>query len=89
MHARLVAAHGMMDEAFMTWHAAAVGLNVRTFTQELRSKLHAPQVAAHIDRAARCGVSSAPTFFLNGTRYDGPLDFKSLRQAIQSLHLRQ
>ena len=33
----------------------------------------------------RSGVNGTPTFFLNGERYDGEKDFRSLAAAIEAL----
>ena len=32
----------------------------------------------------RSGVNGTPTFFINGTRYDGPPDYDSLLAALES-----
>jgi len=41
------------------------------------------RVRADFAGGARSGVNGTPTFFINGERHNGPLDFDSLRKAIE------
>jgi protein-disulfide isomerase len=42
-----------------------------------------PRVRADFSGGARSGVNGTPSFFINGERHNGPLEFDSLRKAIE------
>jgi protein-disulfide isomerase len=54
--------------------AAALDLSVAGLRNALSAGEFAPEVRSDFMGGARSGVNGTPTFFVNGTRYDGPLD---------------
>jgi protein-disulfide isomerase len=64
-------------------HAGAVGLDVERFMQDIFDERHLEVVHAQGRGAIRSGVSSTPSFFLNGKRYDGSYEVDALVDAIR------
>ncbi|SNY25691.1 Na+/H+ antiporter NhaA [Paractinoplanes atraurantiacus] len=73
MHDRLITAESLDDDA-LAEIARAAGLDVPRFTVDLDTAIIAAQVDADVRSAHDSGADGTPTFFLNGTRVDGPLD---------------
>jgi protein-disulfide isomerase len=67
----------------LTW-AKELGLDVAKFTQVL----DAPETAAAVKRdmadGARAAVSATPTIFINGKKYQGPIEVAQLMPIIQN-----
>lgn len=83
MHERLLTSPAIRDSGFLTWHAAAIGLDVRSFIRKMDLREHQHKVAAHASSAQRAGVRQAPTFFINGQKYPGIVESRSMIQAIE------
>lgn len=63
-------------------YAAELGLDIERFVQELDAGTYENRVREDILSAENNGVTGTPTFFINGERYDGALDFDALLAAI-------
>jgi Na+:H+ antiporter, NhaA family len=63
--------------------AHALHLDVDRFTAELADRSHAGRVREDFLGGVRSGVNGTPTFFVNGIRYDGPVDLPGLLDAAQ------
>ena len=83
MHKRLLEHQHLLERGFLSWHAAAVGLHVAAFEREMSLHLHESKVHDDTVGGVRSGVGHTPTFFINGVRYDGPVDADALSQAIE------
>lgn len=83
MHEYLYAHQHDLDTPGLERAAAAIGLDVARFRQELSSGVHASRVRSDADGARKSGVVGTPTLFLNGIRYDGAWDFVSLLEAVE------
>ncbi|KAB8189331.1 Na+/H+ antiporter NhaA [Nonomuraea phyllanthi] len=46
---------------------------------------HAARISLHEESGRDSGVRGTPTLFLNGVRYQGPLDLRSISQAVEDL----
>jgi NhaA family Na+:H+ antiporter len=64
-------------------HAGAIGLDTDLFRRELEEHTYADRVREDFLSGVRSGVNGTPTFYINGTRYDGAWDFESLLEAIE------
>jgi protein-disulfide isomerase len=82
MHDLLFANQDDFDAASLVRYAYTLGLNVDRFARELVRRVHREKVARDMQIAWASGVRRAPTFFLNGSRYDGHLSYDSLRRSI-------
>jgi protein-disulfide isomerase len=64
-------------------HAGAVGLDVDRFMRDIFDARHLEVVHAQGRGAIKSGVTSTPSFFLNGERYDGSYEVNALIDAIR------
>jgi protein-disulfide isomerase len=64
-------------------HAAAVGLDVDRFLRDMTDPRHLELVLAHRAGAIESGVTSTPTFFINGKHYEGSYELNALVAAIE------
>jgi formate/nitrite transporter FocA (FNT family)/protein-disulfide isomerase len=63
-------------------HAAALDLDTERFVQELDESAHEDRVRADFESGIESGVNGAPTFFIDGERYEGRHGFDALLDAI-------
>jgi len=64
-------------------HANAIGLDTNLFRRELEEHTYTDRVREDFMSGVRSGVNGTPTFYINGTRYDGAWDLESLIEAIE------
>jgi protein-disulfide isomerase len=82
MHDVLLDHQGKLTVADLMGYAEQIGLDVRRFTEELKSRKHALHVDADVETADASQVTATPTFFINGQRYTGPVEAEALREAV-------
>ena len=58
--------------------AATLGLDMGRFARDIKSPAVATRVRDDLLDAEAMGIRSVPTFFINGQRYTGPYDARSL-----------
>jgi protein-disulfide isomerase len=78
MHDRLFTNQDRLDLPHLVEHAAAVGLDVLKFQQELGRRKYRDRVREDFMSGVRSGVNRTPSFFINGVRYDGSWDRDSM-----------
>jgi len=61
------------------------GLDVERWAKDVQDHAFERRVAEDFSSGIRSGVNGTPSFFMNGLRYDGPLETPSLIEAIDSL----
>jgi Na+/H+ antiporter NhaA len=83
MHDALLEHQDDLDARHLTRYAEKLGLDVDDFWDALRSRRHAPRVAADVATADESGVVGTPTFFINGRRHQGAYDLDSLTAAVR------
>ena len=84
MHDYLFEHQGHLGDAELLLYGSEIGLNTERYNDELMREVYAGQVLADLMSGIRSGVTDAPTFFINGTRYDGPLQLETLLAAVQA-----
>jgi len=84
MHDTLYENQEALEDEDLVAYAAQLGLDLARFTSDLARHAHAPRVREDFLSGVRSGVNGTPTFFINGLRHDGPFDFDSLLEAIES-----
>ena len=62
--------------------AANLGLNLTRFDREFLDRTYSSHVDEDIQSGKSSGVSSTPTFFINGDRYNGAWDLDTLLNAL-------
>lgn len=78
MHDKLYENQDALSDSDLKNYASELDLDVERFEQELDTREHEPAVKEDLTSGARSGVNGTPTFFINGERYNGPLEFESL-----------
>lgn len=73
-----------LDVASLKRYARDLGLRASEFDSCLDSGHHSGDVKADLDEAARLGVSSTPTFFLNGRRIVGAKPYAQFKAEIEA-----
>jgi NhaA family Na+:H+ antiporter len=82
MHDRLFAHQDQLEAEQLLDHAAALGLDLGRFAQDLGDGTFAQRVRDDVASAEASGVSGTPTFFVNGVRHDGPAGTDALAAAL-------
>jgi protein-disulfide isomerase len=62
--------------------AETLGLPAEQLIEALETGKFAPKVQSDFSGGVRSGVNGTPTFFINGVRYDGPVDVISMAEAL-------
>ncbi len=82
-----------LTAADLTTYAAALGLDVETFTADLEDRRHALRVERDADSADTSGATGTPTFYVNDRRYTGRHDVPAMaaeiRRTLQIQRLRR
>jgi len=65
-------------------YATNLGLDVKRVASELERRSHLPRVKEDFNSGVRSGVNGTPTFFINGTRFDGAWDERGLLEALRA-----
>jgi protein-disulfide isomerase len=82
MHDLLYEHQDDLDSADLTRYALKLGLEVYKFEAEMSGEVHAKRIRDDFRGGIRSGVNGTPTFFINGVRYNGPLEYDALKQAL-------
>ncbi len=64
--------------------AKKIGLNIEKFETDLKQGVIEKRIKEDRRSGVRSGVNGTPTFFINGTRYDGSHNYNSLLAALES-----
>jgi protein-disulfide isomerase len=64
--------------------AKKIGLNLEKFSNDTKQDIIERRIQEDRRCGIRSGVNGTPTFFINGTRYDGLPDYDSLLAALKS-----
>jgi protein-disulfide isomerase len=83
MHDHLFAHQHSLEYEELGRHAADIGLDLERFHKDVRDPRLLEVVKAQGEGALRSGVTSTPTFFLNGRNYEGSYQSSSLIAAIR------
>jgi protein-disulfide isomerase len=63
-------------------YAKNLSLDTKKFEEELNSGKYNSKVMADLETGSNVGVSATPTFFINGTKYEGILTIEQFREII-------
>jgi Na+/H+ antiporter NhaA len=88
MHDTLLTHQEELSPRDLRRHAAAIGLDVDHFVEDLRTREHAERVADDVRSADASGVTGTPTFFINGQRHQGAYDVETLTRAVRAARSR-
>jgi protein-disulfide isomerase len=83
MHDALYENQQALEPENLLEYAKAVGLDLARFTREVNEHVYASRVKEDFHSGVRSGVNGTPTFFINGERYNGAYDVRSLLAALR------
>jgi protein-disulfide isomerase len=85
MHDTLYEYQDALSDPDLVEYAGALGLDVGRFTKEMVEHRYANRVQEDFMSGVRSGVNGTPTFFINGGRYNGSYDPRSMLAAIMAV----
>jgi len=85
MHRLLFLNQNALDDVDLLRYAAALGLDLVRFEDDLAAHALAQRVRRDYVSGASSGVEGTPTFFVNGVRYEGPWSEAALFIAVLEL----
>ena len=84
MHDRMFANFRQLSrENILRW-AGESGIDIARFTQELDAHKYGPVVEKELNEGMNAGVMGTPSFFINGKRYNGPMEPDVVKQYIDA-----
>ena len=84
MHDLLFEHQGELSPKDLIGYAEQLGLDVKSFTEQLRNHRWSERVAADVESADVSGVAGTPSFFVNGQRQVGAYDIATLSRAVRT-----
>ena len=82
MHALLFEYQSRLNAATILHHAKTLELDMARFEKDIRDSTLLKKVEASFESGIVSGVNGTPSFFINGTKYNGSYDFNSISEAI-------
>ncbi len=84
MHDLLFERQVSLNPGIIPIWAERIGLNVERFGNDIEQGVVEKRIKDDRQSGIRSGVNGTPTFYINGTRYDGSPDYASLLAALES-----
>ena len=84
MHDLLFEQQTLLKPDIIPLWAKRIRLNVEQFGKDIEQDVVEKRIREDRQSGIRSGVNGTPTFYINGTRYDGPPDYASLLAALES-----
>ena len=82
MHRILFTHQSELATSNLLQYASCLGIDTEQFRHALTTRAFRDRVHEDFMSGVRSGVNGTPTFFINGARYDGPVDVPSLAAAL-------
>jgi protein-disulfide isomerase len=73
-----------LDRVDLESHAQLMGLDMDSWRNDLREGTYRSRVREDLESGRASGVTGTPTFFINGTRYQGGHDLDSMLAAVRA-----
>jgi protein-disulfide isomerase len=83
MHDCLFEHQQALEDRDLVEYAVIIGLDMPRFIEDMTEHRYASRVRDDFLNGIRSGVQGTPTFFINGARYHGTLNLRSLLAAIE------
>jgi formate-nitrite transporter family protein len=84
MHDLLFEQQTFLEPEIIPSWAESIGLNLEKFASDIKQGVVEKRIREDRQSGIRSGVNGTPTFFVNGTRFNGPPDYHSLLAALES-----
>ena len=85
MHDQLFENQSRLSNALFLELAENLDLSPTELQAAVAGRIYREQVRQEVSGGIRSGVNGTPTFFINGQRHNGPLDFDTLSRVIQEV----
>ncbi len=82
MHDTLFEHQQALDNGYLVEYANELGLDIPQFLQALWKHVYTERINEDIESGLRSGVTTTPTLFINGIRYNDTWNLESLLAAI-------
>ena len=82
MYDRLYRHQTELGDADLERHARELGLDPGRFAQALGARAHEDRIREDLASAAQSGAQGTPSLFINGRRYEGPLERDEIFAAL-------
>jgi protein-disulfide isomerase len=86
MHTAIFTHQDVLDLDHLYDFAQAIGLDMKRFEEDMATHAYADKVRDDFQSGARSGVNGTPTLFINGSRYDGPVEARVLAQVLEEAY---
>jgi protein-disulfide isomerase len=83
MHDLLFEHQALLEPDIIPTWAARLGLDLEKLGNDISQGVVEKRIQEDRQSGIRSGVNGTPTFFINGARFDGPLDYGSLLAALE------
>jgi protein-disulfide isomerase len=84
MHDLLFEQQDFLKPGIIPLWAKRIGLDLEKFGNDIKQRVVEDRIKEDRHSGIRSGVNGTPTFYINGTRYDGMPDYDSLLAALES-----
>ncbi|MGD0886259.1 MAG: DsbA family protein [Thermodesulfovibrionales bacterium] len=84
MHDLLFEQQAFLEPDIIPLWAKRIGLDLEKFGSDIKQVVVDKRIMEDRQSGIRSGVNGTPTFFINGTRYDGSPNYDSLLAALKS-----
>jgi protein-disulfide isomerase len=84
MHDALFDHQDQLGAKDLVKYASQLGIASEGFLDKIRSREMSDRVRDDFMSGVRSGVNGTPTFFINGTRYDGAWDYQDLVATVEA-----
>ena len=84
MHDHLYEHQQALEDNHLEKYANKLGLDLAQFNHDMSSHAHAQRIREDFLSGVRSGVNGTPTFYINGTRYDGSWDLETLLKILRA-----
>jgi protein-disulfide isomerase len=84
MHDLLYEQQALLEPDIIPVWAASLGLNLEKLGNDISQGVVEEHIKEDRQSGIRSGVNGTPTFFINGTRFDGSPDYRELLAALES-----
>jgi protein-disulfide isomerase len=84
MHDLLYEHQTALGNVHLVGYARELGLDLNRFSKETEGHVYRARIEEDFRGGIRSGVNGTPSLFINGLRYDGPVDAKPLLAALKA-----
>ncbi len=86
MHNQIYTNQDVLDIDHLYGFAKTIGLDMERFDRDMADETYEDKIHADFQSGVRSGVNGTPTLFINGNRYDGPIDARAIREALEEAY---